>query len=56
MRDLVLNHENYNKDSIVNKKIWRDLIYKAAILGMNKEWDPTLLGEMPEFMKELMDN
>lgn len=42
MRDFVLSHPSYNKDSIVNNKICRDLVYKVSLLGMNKEWDETL--------------
>ena len=56
MRDFVTNHPHYNKDSIVNNKIWRDLIYKVFLLGMNKEWDETLWGEMPDFMDDFLDN
>ena len=56
MRDFVLLHPNYKKDSIVDNKICRDLIYKVAVLGMNKEWDETLWGEKPDFMDEFSDN
>ena len=42
MRDFVHSHSSYNNDSIVNNKICRDLIYKVAVLGMNKEWDESL--------------
>ena len=55
MRDLVLNHPNYKKDSIVNNKICSDLIYKSVVLGMIKEWDLSLLGEIPDFMNEFLD-
>lgn len=52
MRDLVLNHPEYEKDSIVSNKICYDLVKRIALLGMGAKWDESLLGEMPGFMEE----
>lgn len=54
MRDLVLNHPEYEHDSMVNNKICYDLVKEATLLGIPAKWDESLLGEMPEFMEEYL--
>lgn len=48
MRDFVLNHKDYKKDSIVQSNICYDLVKETAILGMCDKWDESLLGQVPE--------
>jgi len=43
MRDLVLNHPEYEKDSVVGDKICYDLVKETTLIGMGK-WNETLLG------------
>jgi glutamate--cysteine ligase catalytic subunit len=51
MRDLVLNHPLYEKDSVVINNICYDLIQENLLLGTSSKWDNSLLGEEPEFME-----
>lgn len=55
MRDFVLNHPDYKKDSVVSDSICYDLVKEIRDLSMCKKWDKSLLGEMPEFMEEYFD-
>ena len=55
IRDIVLNHPEYENDSMLNDKISFEIVKEAAALGMFTKWDESLLGTMPEFMKEHVD-
>lgn len=55
LRDFVLSHPAYQKDSVVTDEIGYDLVKEAYELSMLKKWDESLLGEMPEFMQEYFE-
>jgi glutamate--cysteine ligase catalytic subunit len=55
MRDFVLNHPEYQFDSVVNNKICYDLVKETTLLGIPEKWDTTLCGEMPGFMKKYFE-
>eukprot|EP00344_Euplotes_crassus_P002658 CAMPEP_0197001892 /NCGR_PEP_ID=MMETSP1380-20130617/6480_1 /TAXON_ID=5936 /ORGANISM="Euplotes crassus, Strain CT5" /LENGTH=637 /DNA_ID=CAMNT_0042419747 /DNA_START=37 /DNA_END=1950 /DNA_ORIENTATION=- len=44
MRDFVLNHPDYQKDSVVNEKICYDLVKETTLLGARLKWDESFLG------------
>ena len=50
MRDLVLNHPEYQKDSIVSDQICYELVSRTTLLGTGDKWDKDLLGPKSELL------
>mmetsp|Transcript_1775 Transcript_1775/g.1953 ORF Transcript_1775/g.1953 Transcript_1775/m.1953 type:complete len:319 (+) Transcript_1775:972-1928(+) len=51
MRDLVLNHPEYEQDSVVNDHICYDLVKETTLLGIANKWDESLLGVQDDILE-----
>lgn len=55
IRNFVMKHPAYQRDSIINGEIAYDLVREIGELGHPFKWDKSFLGEKPDFMTEYVE-